>query len=152
MRNMNKSIAAAVLAMAVAGGGYAFLGSPLTPTVQAHLRDHPKLAEADEALKEAEDYLRSAADDFHGHKEEALHAIHEARTKISLCAEGRASFNNIHAVPLEGRHEKLRVAREKLRAAKEYLREAKADFHGHKEEAIQAVDEAIHQLDRILGE
>ncbi|HZK82793.1 MAG TPA: hypothetical protein VFC46_17050 [Humisphaera sp.] len=153
MRKINRSLSAAVLAVAVAGGAYAFLGSPMTPIAQAHLRDHPKLQAADEALKDAKEYIESSKSDFHGHKEEALHAIHVARTKISLCAgeeEKRSSADHVRAIPLEVRHPRLHEAVKRLRDAREYLHEAKADFRGHKEEAMKAVDEAIHQIERLM--
>jgi F0F1-type ATP synthase membrane subunit b/b' len=152
MRSINRSLSAAVLAVAVAGGAYAFLGSPMTPIAQAHLRDHPKLQAADEALKDAKEYIEESKSDFHGHKEEALHAIHEARTKISLCADAddRSTADHIRAIPLEERHPRLHEAVKRLREAREYLHEAKADFHGHKEEAIKAVDEAIRHIERLM--
>ncbi|HWE01797.1 MAG TPA: hypothetical protein VG326_05255 [Tepidisphaeraceae bacterium] len=152
MRKINRSISAAVLGVALVGGAYAFLGSPLTPIVQAHLKDHPKLLAADEALRDAEQYIKESKSDFHGHKEEALHAIHEARDKISLCAdeaERRSNVDAVRAIPLE-HHPKLHEANKRLKEAREYLSEAKSDFHGHRGEAIKAIDEAIRHIDRLM--
>jgi hypothetical protein len=153
MRKIQNAVAAAVLAAAVAGGGYAFFASPLVPTAQAHWRDHPKLEEAHKALKDAKDYLESAPSDFHGHKAEAIKAIDVAMHHLALCAEEArpTPLPNpaVENAPL-AEHEKLRVARDRLKDARAYLHEAAHDFHGHREEAIKAIDVAIKQLDRIL--
>jgi hypothetical protein len=47
------------------------------------------------------------------------------------------------------RNPRIRHALESLREAKHELDEAPHDFHGHKREALEAVDRAIDQLDRI---
>jgi chromosome segregation ATPase len=152
MRKIKEAVAAVVLATAVAGGTYAFFASPLVPTAQAHLRDHPRLEGAYSSLKEAKEYLESAPSDFRGHKAEAIHAINEAMHQISICVEEVEERKpSIDAAP-EGTHEKLRIAREHLKEGREYLNESKIDFHGHKGEAIRAIDEAIHQINVCLEE
>ena len=153
MRKMKSPITAAILALAVGAGGYAFLGSPLTPTVQARLHDHPRLEEADQALKEAYRYLEEADNDFHGHKIGAMKCIHLAREKIWLCAEEpnfRSNADSPASVKLVREHEKLWRAKEHLEHAKEYLEHASHDFHGHRQEAVDAVQAAIYQLNHIL--
>lgn len=156
MRKIKKLVSAAVLGVAIAGGSYAFLASPLVPMAAAHLRDHPKLQKAYDALREAEDYLKNAPGDFHGHKEEAMHAMHVAIDRISMIAGEEEEHRRVGAegtfIPdvLEHRHPKLHEARERLREARAYLEEAKADFRGHKQEAIDAIREAERHLDRIM--
>jgi hypothetical protein len=154
MRKFNRSLSAAILAMAVVGGGYAFLGSPMTPVAEAHLRDHPKLQAAFDALTEAEDYLKESKDNFHDHKEEAMHAIHVAKDKIALCVadEKSAGVDDNRPIKLEEEHHpKLHAAVKRLKEAREYLMEAKHDFRGHREEAVKAVDEAIHHIEKLLA-
>lgn len=159
MWKLNKMISAGVLGLAIAGGSYAFLGSPLAPAASAHLRDHPKLQHAYEALRDAEDYLKAAPHDFHGRREEALHAIHVAIDRISMIAgeeehhDHRSADGHFAPTPLEEhRRMPLWVIHDKLREARQYLVEAKADFHHHKEEAIEAIREAEHQIERIMEE
>ena len=151
MRKIKSTLATAVLAAAIGGGTYAFFASPFVPMAHAHMRDHPKLAEADKSLKEAMEYLQTSPSDFHGHKAEAIHAIQEARERISLCVEDEERKASVDAAPLE-EHPKLREAREHIKEGRRYLDEAKADFHGHKGEAIKWMDEAVHQINLCLGE
>jgi hypothetical protein len=44
---------------------------------------------------------------------------------------------------------RIHHALEALRDARHELKDAPHDFHGHKQEAIDAIDHAIEQLDRI---
>ncbi|MGB9403140.1 MAG: hypothetical protein WCA98_06360 [Candidatus Acidiferrales bacterium] len=44
------------------------------------------------------------------------------------------------------RHPEIHEAIESLRHARAHIHDAAHDFDGHKEEALRAVDEAIHQL------
>ena len=72
MQMMKRTLAALVFSTAIAGGTYAFLGSPLVPAAQAHLKDHPKLERAYNALREAKEEVNAAGHDYRGHKTEAL--------------------------------------------------------------------------------
>jgi hypothetical protein len=49
--------------------------------------------------------------------------------------------------PAFQRHPEIRAALHALHNAKEHLRAAAHDYRGHREEAIRAIDEAIHQLE-----
>jgi len=153
MRKVNRIVAAAVLATGVAGGTYAFFGSPLMPTAEARLKDHPKLEAAASALHDAREYLEHSPSDFHGHKAEALHAINEAMHQVALAAgehDRDRSTPGFAPAPLDHRHQKLWDCRERLKEAREYIHESRNDFNGHKEEALKWIGEAIHQLDRIM--
>jgi L-lactate utilization protein LutB len=48
------------------------------------------------------------------------------------------------------RHPHIHRALEELREARKELKEADHDFKGHREEALEAVDKAIKQLDICL--
>jgi hypothetical protein len=52
----------------------------------------------------------------------------------------------------ERRYPKIHSALEALRSAREELHNAGEDFHGHKDEAMKAVDAAIHQLEIVVEE
>lgn len=52
----------------------------------------------------------------------------------------------------ERRYPKIHGALEALRSAREELKNAGEDFHGHKDAAMRAVDEAIHQLEIVVDE
>jgi hypothetical protein len=153
MRKVNRIVASAILATGVAGGTYAFLAGPLMPTAEARLKDHPKLEAAAAALKDAKEYIEHTESDFHGHKVEALHAIHEALHEIALAAgEHDRSASGVPPIPLEHRHQRLWDARERLKESREYLHESRAEFNGHKEAAMKWIDETIHHLDRMLAD
>jgi hypothetical protein len=47
-------------------------------------------------------------------------------------------------------HPEIRAAIASLRKAQTHLREAAHDFGGHREDALKATDEAIHQLQVCL--
>lgn len=47
-------------------------------------------------------------------------------------------------------HPEIHEAISSLRRAREHLQHAKHDFGGHREEALRATDEAIHQLEVCL--
>jgi len=151
MLKVNRIAIAALLTTGVAGGTYAFLGSPLVPTAEARLKDHPRLEAAAGALKDAREYIEHTESDFHGHKVEALHAIQEALHEIALAAgEHDRSASQVPPIPLEHRHQKLWDARERLKEAREYLHTSRAEFYGHKEAAMKWIDETIHHLDAML--
>ena len=48
------------------------------------------------------------------------------------------------------KHPQIREALESLRNSKQHLEHAAHDFGGHRDEAIKAIDEAIHQLEVCL--
>jgi hypothetical protein len=48
------------------------------------------------------------------------------------------------------RHPHIRAAIRELREAKQELQSANHDFGGHKDEAMEACDKAIHQLQQAL--
>jgi hypothetical protein len=50
------------------------------------------------------------------------------------------------ATSAAGNHPEIEAALGALRDARMHLHEARHDFHGHREDAIRAIDEAIHQL------
>lgn len=54
------------------------------------------------------------------------------------------------ATPAAEPHPEIREAIASLRHAREHLQHAKHDFGGHREEALRATDEAIHQLEVCL--
>lgn len=152
MRTMKKTLSAAVLAVAFAGGAYGFLGSPLIPLACAHLKDYPKLADADEALKDASEYLEKAPHDFKGHRKEALHAIHEARDQISLAVgsvskapQPQSAFTPLDEEP-HAKKPRLHAAHQRLMAAEKFLKESSEEFNGHKKAAMKAIKEAARQV------
>lgn len=49
-----------------------------------------------------------------------------------------------------GKHPKIRTAITELRNARGYLHDSPNKFGGHKKRAIQAIDEAIEQLETCL--
>ena len=150
MRKVKVTMAAALIAASVVGGSYAFFAGPLVPAAQARWHDHPKLDEAFHSLRDAKDYLEAAPEDFHGHKAAAIEAIRIAMHRVALCAEEEGTPGlDAAPAPFES-HPKLHEAREHLRAAREYLHEANHDFHGHREDAIKAIDTALHEIDRCL--
>jgi len=156
MRKANRVVAVAVIGTGLVGGAYGFLGSPMVPVAQARLHDHPRLEAASRALADARDYIEHTGGDWHGHKTEALHAIHEAMREVALAAgehERDRSSVGVRPVPLEHhRHEKLWEARERVKEARDYLREGRHDFGGHKEAALKWIDETLHQLDRLMAD
>ncbi len=54
------------------------------------------------------------------------------------------------AIPAAEPHPEIHEAIASLRRAREHLQHAKHDFGGHREEALRATDEAIHQLEVCL--
>lgn len=148
---IQRFMTAAMLTAAIAGGTYAFLGSPLVPSVQAHLKDHPILEASDHSLKDAHEYLEAAPHDFHGHRAAAIHAIQEARHQISLLVneeEGKKNTpSQFSAAPVAPeRHPRLTKAHHDLEAAEKYLAEMKGDARGHKEKALEWIREANKQI------
>ncbi|HET6251516.1 MAG TPA: hypothetical protein VFE47_27775 [Tepidisphaeraceae bacterium] len=150
MRKVKTALAAVVLAGSIAGGTYAFFGSPLVPTAQAKWHDHPKLEAAYNSIKDAKDYLESSPSDFHGHKKSAIEAINVAMHHLRLCAEEEAlpSADTENAPFAE--HPRLHTAREHLKVARDFLHDSHENFHGHKEEAVKALDVAIREIDKCL--
>jgi hypothetical protein len=156
MRKFSRTIAAAIVATAVAGGTYAFFGSPLVPAVQAHIKDHPALEKAYNALNGAETYLKESKEDFKGDKEKAIHAINEAKQQIALAVqavEPKLATDDFVPEPFEHKHPKLVEARESLQGAIDYLNmSTKYDFKGHKEECIKYIHLAMVEIDKIIAE
>jgi hypothetical protein len=152
VKKMSRTIAAAVVAFAVAGGLYAFLGSAMVPTANARLKDHPRLESAHSALKDAKEYLEASERNFHGHKDAAVRAMDFAMKQIYLCSEeaDRRDAPEPRSFSERSEHAKLYHAKEQLKDAREYLRESRHDFHGHKTAAIEGLDVAIHQIDICL--
>jgi hypothetical protein len=72
-------------------------------------------------------------------------APHTAATTVSAAATQPATPT---AAPAD--HPEIRDALNSLRHAREHLAKASHDYHGHREEAVHAVDEAIHQLEICL--
>jgi hypothetical protein len=58
--------------------------------------------------------------------------------------------NAAEAREKEEHHPHIRKALEELREVRKELKEADHDFKGHREEALEAVDKAIKQLDVCL--
>ena len=154
MTKFKRSIAAAIVATAVAGGGYAFLGSSLTPVAEARLRDHPKLEAAHDSLKEAKEYLEASSHNYHGHREAAVKALDYALHQIRICAEEADARDNFDRTPPKefADHPKLHHAKEQVKAAREYLFESKHNYRGHKDEAIKALDAAVHHIQICLDD
>jgi hypothetical protein len=48
---------------------------------------HPRIHQAMEALREAQDYMKNAAHDFCGHKAAAMRATENAMTQLRLAQE-----------------------------------------------------------------
>lgn len=157
MQSRRKTLASCIIAGALAAGGYGFFFSSAAPTAQADLQQHPRLHAAVDGLRDAEDYLEHQPHDFHGHKQEAIHAIHEALREIRICvdiAERKSADSDSDAgiVPLdrERSHERLHKAIDRLREANEYLRVSTYDFHGHKGDAMRWIDEALRHLRKCV--
>jgi len=146
-----------MVATALAAGAYFFLGSALVPVVQAHLKDHPALEKAYNALNEAETYLKETKENFKNDKEKAIHAINKAKDEIAKAVKATetrsATDSDFVPAPLEHKHPKLREARDALQGAIDYLNmSTKYDFKGHKEECIKYIREAMVEIDKILAE
>jgi hypothetical protein len=157
MRKFSRTIMAALVATALAGGTYAFFGSPLVTVAQAHIKDHPALEKAYNALNDAEHYLKESKEDFKGDKEKAIHAINEAKQQIALAVKAvetkSVTDENFVPEPFEHKHPKLVEAREALQGAIDYLNmSTRYDFKGHKEECIKYIHEAMVQIDKIIAD
>lgn len=157
MRTFSRTIVAAMVATGIAAGTYAFFGSALVSTAQAHLKDHPALQKAYDALNEAKEYLEKSKDDFKGRKEKAIHAINKARDEIAKATEAverksADSDENFVPEPL-AKHPKLDEAHAALQEAIDYLNKStKYDFKGHKEECIKYIHEAMEEINHIIHE
>lgn len=151
MRRFSRTIAASIVAAAVAGGTYAFFASPLVPTADARLKDHPKLQACSRALVDARAYIEHTPSDFGGHKADVLHAVNEALHEVALAAgEHDRSIVRVAPIPLDHIHQRLWDARERVKEGRLYLSESHDGFFGHREAALQWINETLHQLDLIL--
>jgi F0F1-type ATP synthase membrane subunit b/b' len=126
---------------------------------------HPQIRKAIDALQRARGELQDAAHDFCGHREEALEATDNAIRQLRLALESdRASVDSdaapdfrfeeaAYAPPAFERRERHPEIREAVRAlgrAKDDLQHAAHDYHGHREEALEAVNRALNQLNLAL--
>jgi len=76
-------------------------------------------------------------------------------TGIIAGAAGLYTLGNPFVTPVQAgdkaeRHPRIRAALAELREARKELVEAKHDFGGHRKEAVEAVDNAIVQLEKAL--
>ncbi len=157
MRNFSRTLAAAIVATAVAGGAYAFFGSSLVPAVQAHLKDHPALQKTYDLLNDAENHLKAAKDDFQGEKEKALHSINKAKDEVAKAVEAvekkSATDEPFVPEPFASKDPKLTDAKNSLKEAEDFLDKiTKYDLKGHKEECIKYIHEAMASIDRIIAQ
>jgi hypothetical protein len=143
MRKLNRTIAAAIIATGIAGGTYAFFGSPLVPSAQAGWKEHPILQTADNATKDAIADLEAAPHDFHGHREKAVKVLKHAMKELEICSKTKIS---VAPAPLAA-YPRLEGAKSALENAEKYIKEAPHDFDGHREDAQKAVHNAIEQID-----
>ena len=49
--------------------------------------DHPRIQAAIDSIRDAEEYLEKAPNEFKGHKKEAIEACRKARTELRACLE-----------------------------------------------------------------
>jgi hypothetical protein len=122
---------------------------------QARAESYPRMVAALSALKDARLEMKEAGTDFGGHKEKALEATDRAIEQVdkALAAAGvkaayippaKEAFRNYKNYP------HIRHALAVLRMAHTEMKNAAHDFDGHREKALEAVDQAIVQLEKAL--
>lgn len=127
---------------------------------------HPKIRQAINALERAKDDLQDASHDFCGHREEALDRTNNAisQLRLALASDRAANLPAENGAPVQfinasfdrqnrgdERHPKIRQAISALERAKDDLQDASRDFHGHREQALDAVNQALSQLRQALN-
>ncbi|HKC64951.1 MAG TPA: hypothetical protein VKB86_15010 [Pyrinomonadaceae bacterium] len=133
---------------------------------------HPMIQRAINALERAKDDLQDAAHDYCGHRVEALEATNNAINQLRLALRSdRARLEPLEIYPegatlekasfvsesfadegfMRERHPKIREAIRALERAKSDLQHAAHDFNGHREEAVEAVNRALNQLNAALA-
>lgn len=152
MRNISRTFAATMIAAATVVGSYCFFASPLVPSADARLKDHPRLAAASAALADARAYLETTPSDFRGHKDAAHAACIHAMREIALAAgeKDRAVIGVPPATRLEHVHQRLWTARERIRDGRAYILDSRGGFFGHKDAALKWIDATLAELDAIL--
>jgi hypothetical protein len=116
---------------------------------------HHHLHHAIYEMREAVVELRDAKHDFGGHRERAIHDLHEAikQTEKALEAAGDPfkGFLPAKTIYKEYRdHHHLRHALHMTNEAIKQLREANHDFGGHREKAIRDLEAARHQIEKCI--
>jgi len=134
---------------------------------------HPAIRHAIEALRAAKEDLEDASHDFCGHREDALESTNNALRQLQLALESdRAAIEPVDTMQtgllyekaswnVQGergergerneRHPKIRQAIRALERAKGDLQNAAHDFKGHREEALDATNNAITRLRAALA-
>jgi len=131
---------------------------------------HPMIRKAINALGAAKDDLEDASHDFCGHRAEALEATNKAIIQLKLALESdraslepprvssqlgfveRTSYRGYDYVgEVRERHPKIRQANNALERARIELQHAAHDFRGHRDEALEATNQALNQLKAALA-
>jgi hypothetical protein len=132
---------------------------------------HPVIRRAINALGQAKDDLEDAAQDYCGHRVEALEASNNAIRELRLAlAIDRASVQPLEVESAAGfiqlasytspasewhdgreRHPRIIRAINALEGARDDLQNAAHDFHGHRAEALEAVNRALNQLQAAIA-
>ena len=134
---------------------------------------HPAIRHAIEALRAAKDDLEDASHDFCGHREDALESTNNALRQLQMALESdRAGLDPVDAAQAgllyekaswngqvekgergerNERHPKIRQAIRALERAKGDLQNGAHDFKGHREEALDATNNAITRLRAALA-
>jgi len=127
-----------------------------TPSTTKH--KHPHLHHALWALHHAHHELHMSKENYGGHKEKALHDIHNAITHIKAILKHEK--DDAHATPTKhelseahrkyAHHPHLHHALDEVKEAHHQLRVSKDDFGGHRAKALHDMDHAVHQIQLVL--
>jgi hypothetical protein len=127
----------------------------VTPERASAEPKHPHIHHALYEMREAIVELKDARHDFAGHREKAIHALHEAIKQTEKALEGAGDpykgFLPARTIYKEYmNHHHLRHAQVEMREALKQLREAKHDFGGHREKAIKDLEVALIQVEKCI--
>ena len=135
--------------------GFMRAGGQTTPALHPHHHFHHALWELRDAHKE----LKETKHNFGGHKEKAIHAIHEAIKQVELIlkhhgdpsVKGEPTRGDLSAVYKTYKHHPhLHHALHEARHAHRQIAETKHNFGGHKERALKDIHHAITQMEICL--
>jgi hypothetical protein len=128
---------------------------------------HPEIRKALAALNLAANDLENAADDFCGHRVDALNAVNAAITQLGLaieCADGGSSVSSaelsraltelraqVSSSASAAKHPYIRKAIAACQLAANALEDAAHDYCGHRADALNATINAITELELALA-
>jgi hypothetical protein len=111
----------------------------------------PSTSAALAELATARQYLDLATPDRGGHREQALHLVDRAVWEIDQTVDA-ASMGQLEPPKFDpGKPSYLETARTHLQTALDDLQRARPDNQGHRERAMEACGNAIHEIDKGIS-